>query len=205
MRRDLVLPGPAEHLMLIGISKRAATPPKDAVDLLLECHARIRRFVAMAHAAATHEEADPSDIADACSQVRRYFSEALPLHIADEELSILPRLEGTSEEVDAALAAMDEQHRRHEPLLARLLELVEAVGQKPSDARQKEQLARTALELEQEFAEHLTLEETVLFPALRAQPADLQTAVLEEIRARRARHLFSPQEARLHPEPKSRP
>src|SRR5690606_37975903 len=123
------------HLMLIGISKRAATPPKDAVDLLLECHARIRRFVAMAHAAATHADAEPSDIADACSQVRRYFTEALPLHIADEELSIRPRLEGTSAEVDAALAAMEEQHHRHETLFERLLELVEAVGQKPSEAR----------------------------------------------------------------------
>src|SRR5690606_21064266 len=119
---------------------------------LLACHERIRRFVAMAFATATREEAPASDIAEACARVRRYFTEALPLHVADEELSVLPRLRGTSAEVDAALATMQEQHARHQPLLGRLLELTEAVGQEPSDARRKEQLACVALELEQQFA-----------------------------------------------------
>lgn len=178
--------------MLIGISKGGTTPPSDLVDLLVECHERIRRFIAMAHAAATYEQASATDVADACSRVQRYFTEALPLHVADEELSILPRLRGKSPEVDAALDVMKEQHGQHEELLSTFLRLVNAVGQKPSDALQKERLARATRELEQVFGEHLLLEESVILPAIGSLlPNDLRETIVDEIRRRRRRATLS--------------
>ena len=60
--------------MLGKIGRSAA--PADAVALLLECHGRIRAFLAMARR-----------VGEAI-QVHRNFTLALPLHARDEEESI---------------------------------------------------------------------------------------------------------------------
>src|SRR5262245_23535436 len=107
--------------MLVRIGPRASSP-EDLVDLLLACHERIRNFTAMARAAAEREEAVAADVVDACARVQRYFTEALPLHVRDEEESLLPRLQGRSAEVDRALGVMKEQHERHEVTLGGFLQ-----------------------------------------------------------------------------------
>lgn len=78
--------------MLTHLSKHRATGPEDLVDLLGECHERIRRFVAMARQAGSRQGVPADQIAQACIHVERYFTQALPLHVADEEQSIEPRL-----------------------------------------------------------------------------------------------------------------
>ncbi|HEU5061001.1 MAG TPA: hemerythrin domain-containing protein, partial [Kofleriaceae bacterium] len=85
----------------------------DPVDALLACHDRIRTFVALAGRAAAGAGA-PGEIAEACRRIERYFREAMPLHVADEEESILPRLRGREAALDRALAEMHEQHSAHE-------------------------------------------------------------------------------------------
>src|SRR5687768_5521196 len=95
--------------MLIQLSTRPRTSAQDLVELLGECHERIRGFVALARRAATLRHVPADQIARACADVERYFSEALPLHVADEEESIAPRLRGLSPEVDDALAVMVQQ------------------------------------------------------------------------------------------------
>jgi iron-sulfur cluster repair protein YtfE (RIC family) len=171
--------------MLIKIG---ATPSasEDLVDLLLACHDRIRSFTALARAAGERADALPSDVADACSRVERYFTEALPFHLRDEEESLVPRLEGHSPEVDRALVVMKEQHARHEPILHTFLCASAALRRNPGDAPLRHELARAASELEREFGEHLALEETVLFPAIpRLLGPALQTEIKEELRRRR--------------------
>jgi len=149
--------------MLITIGQKPSAA-RDLVDLLLECHERIRSFVALARAAA--EEADPpeTEIVEACFRVERYFVEALPLHVADEEESVLPRLGGRSLEIDRALHAMHEQHIGHERKLRSLLNASAALRQSPSDVRRRAVLAVAASDLGQDLTEHLALEEAVVFP-----------------------------------------
>ncbi len=170
--------------MLARIGKPAAAG--DAVDLLLECHERIRSFLALARRVA---EADPAEegVADAAGRVRRYFGEALPLHARDEEDSVLPRLRGVDARLDAALEAMHREHREHEPLLAQLVDACGAIAADPRALGARAPLlAAVSLELDVLFAEHLCSEETVVFPAMRRlldRAAD--AAIVREIRARR--------------------
>lgn len=166
------------------IPRRRGSP--DLVDLLLECHQRIRSFISLARSAGGRVDAQPEQIAEACSQVERYFTEALPLHVADEEESILPRLRGRSPDIDRALASMHAQHSQHEPKLRVLLSAVSAVRKAPEDAGLRTSLAAAAVDLEQEFAEHLELEESSIFPAVRGLlPEAVQTQIMGELRARR--------------------
>ena len=89
--------------MLAKIGKPSAAD--DAVGLLLECHERIRSFLALARRIAEVGPSEPGSVPEAAARVRRYFTEALPLHAQDEEASILPRLRGLDARVDAELEA----------------------------------------------------------------------------------------------------
>jgi iron-sulfur cluster repair protein YtfE (RIC family) len=172
---------------LITISSGRSQAAPDLVDLLLACHERIRRFVGAARQVGEQLAAPHDQIVEVCRQVERYVTESLPLHVADEEQSILPRLCGRAADVDRALATMADQHARHELPLAALVRAVAAVGQSPDDKRLREPLAAAARDLEREFAEHLALEESIIFPAIRRLlAADVQAQIAAELRHRRA-------------------
>lgn len=165
---------------------RPREAPGDLVDLLLECHARIRSFVDLARLAATRPDLGPQDVTDACARVERYFTQALPLHVRDEEESVLPRLRGRDAEVDRALASMAAQHHEHEPGLRALLAASSALGLAPADPAAREALAAAATALGREFDAHLSLEEAVIFPALRRLlPAEALAEAVVELRGRR--------------------
>lgn len=171
--------------MLVQPGKPA--PPDDAVDLLLECHERIRAFLALARRLGEARGAAPDAVADAAFRVHRYFTLALPLHARDEEESVAPRLRGGDPAVDAELETMAREHREHE---APLGALVEACAHLARDPGRHGQLAPTvqgaARELERHFAAHLAREEGVIFPALR-RLLDRASgdALVKEIRLRR--------------------
>ena len=170
--------------MLNRIGTQAA--PVDAVGLLLDCHDRIRSFLALSRRLAEAAPGDPG-IADAAARVARYFREALPLHARDEEESILPRLRGVDPEVDAALAEMEHEHETHGPPLAALVVACDAIAAEPGRLPEfAPELARAVTHLDDHFAAHLRREEAVVFPAMRRllSPAD-DAAIVREIRARR--------------------
>lgn len=171
--------------MLTRLGRPAAAG--DAVDLLLECHGRIRHFLAMARRIGEAPVGDVAEVADAAGRVVRYFTQALPLHARDEEDSILPRLRGRDPALDRALADMAREHGEHEPPLAALVAACAAVARDPARhaALAGDVLAPTA-ELERHFAGHLAREEEVVFPAMRRllSPAD-DAAIVAEIRRRR--------------------
>lgn len=172
--------------MLITLSPKRRHGPADLVDLLGECHDRIRRFAALARQAATRRDAPSAEVVQACVDVERYFLEALPLHVADEEESIEPRLRGLSPPVDRALDAMEEEHRRHGPMLQALLRATARVRRAPDDDAARSELATAAEGLEREFGEHLALEESVVFPAIRELLSqETQRCVVDELRRRR--------------------
>ncbi|MBM4783726.1 MAG: hemerythrin domain-containing protein [Archangiaceae bacterium] len=156
---------------------------EDLVGLLLECHERIRRFSRLAVEVATRVDLSPHDLEDACARCERYFVEALPKHVADEELTLLPRLKGMG--VDAALATMHAQHETHAPLLVELLEGLRQLRAEPS-AQARERLATVARSLVAEFDVHLEAEERLLFPLVpTVLSAEQQRVAIIELRSRR--------------------
>lgn len=162
--------------------------PSDIVDLLLECHERIRTFIGIARRLAGAQESPPGEVREAASRVARYFSESLPLHVADEEESILPRLGGKDPGIDAALAAMRAEHAEHEPQLEALLNTCRMLERSPERlAEWGPGLAAVASALEQDFFEHLDKEEKVILPAIRnLLSQEERDTMLRELRARRA-------------------
>ena len=159
----------------------------DAVDLLLSCHQRIRHFTAMARRLAA-PGAPPDQIGAAAQAVHRYYSVALPLHEADENQSVYPRLRSALLQAGATLAAeanqaMVDQHVAIDKLVATLLPQWAGLSHHPERAPET---AATAERLDAAWQEHLELEERVVFPALRTylQPTD-RTAIRHEMAERR--------------------
>jgi hemerythrin-like domain-containing protein len=172
--------------MLVPLGKRPANG--DVVDLLLDCHERIRKFLNMARTLAAADNAAPEEVQIVAGQIERYFVESLPLHIADEQEQILPRIASWSPETDRALAQMTDDHTTHAPVVDRLTELCRALVRDPRQlATVAPELRRIAEELTAEMDRHLEIEERVIFPALRKLPAEQRDEILTAMRARRAR------------------
>ena len=174
--------------MLVKIKPRAKAED-DLWGLLLACHERIRSFIALARAAGERSDASASEVRDACLRVERYFTEALPLHVRDEEESLIPRLGGHSPELDRNLLTMKEEHVAHDRTLGALLRAVSAVLDDPGAPENRAELVAAADALGREFTEHLQLEEAVVFPEARRflTPAS-QADIMYELRRRREEH-----------------
>ena len=174
-------------MTIVRIGERGGGDGGDPVDSLLACHQRIRSFLALG-ARLVEPRAGAADIADACRSIERYFREAMPLHVADEEESILPRLGGREEAVDRALAEMREQHAAHQADIAALIGGAAALAAEPLDASLRAQLLAVRHEVEAELAPHLALEEAIILPAMRRLLGAGELAdIANEIRARRGR------------------
>ncbi|MGC4065214.1 MAG: hemerythrin domain-containing protein [Polyangiaceae bacterium] len=171
--------------MLIGRGPRTAN--FELVDLLRECHQRIRQFSDLAIAIGELRDAPTSHLVEACADVRRYFEQALPLHVADEEESLLPRLVGHDSRVDEALSVMHRQHSEHEPLLRELLGLCSRIQSSPGELEGiRSPLHQLATKLRGEFESHLILEETDIFPRIGSMLSiEVQGDIIRELRARR--------------------
>jgi hemerythrin-like domain-containing protein len=171
--------------MLLSLGRRPLA--SDLTDLFLECHQRIRSFASLAVEIGRRADLPDEEVRAACVRCERYFTQALPLHVRDEEESLLPRLRGLDPAVDAALDAMHRQHDEHGPLLRAFLAALRGVHDDPADLLARASLLDHARSLAQTFGEHLDGEERILFPALRARlPPETQGQILAELRARRA-------------------
>lgn len=159
----------------------------DAIGLLLECHERIRRFSRLAVRLAS-EPAPEKDVAEAARGVHRYFSKALPLHVEDEDRSLMPRLEPLApEEVRKALARMNGEHRVIDALVEELLPHWAAIAEAPGTLEPiRADLKRKSEALETLMLGHLENEETLIFPnARRALAREQLEALAGEMRDRR--------------------
>lgn len=154
---------------ILDKSAEATAAVQTPLEMLLGCHARIRHFTQLGRTLADAESVPPKEIAEAAAAVFRYFSLALPLHQADEDKSLFPRIQGALPDgglIREAAETMVEQHRAIDELVAELLSTCSALERNPERlpnlARRLEQVTCA---LEQIFAAHLRLEETVIFPA----------------------------------------
>ena len=170
--------------MLIGIGRRQSS--EALIDLLLECHERIRNFSTLLLKLGDPQGASHAEVAEGCERCEKYFGSALPLHVKDEDESILPRMHGKRAEVDAALAKMHAEHGEHAPQLAALLSALAALRAEPGSQSARGLLHAVAVPLTKAFAEHLELEERVIFPAMpELLSAETQRQIVLELRARR--------------------
>jgi hemerythrin-like domain-containing protein len=168
--------------MLITLGKRNTAQPT-VRDMLVDCHARIRNFCALARRVSQGGPAE--QIRAAATQLRRYFGIALPLHIRDEDESIRPRLERLGERtLSAALDAMTHEHVAADTALAELLEQWEAIADEPTDARCFATFKPT-LWLDRHLLAHLHDEEERIFAALDRLPRAQWDAIAAEMKARR--------------------
>ena len=124
----------------------------------------------------------------AAAGVHRYYSVSLPLHEADEEETLLPRLNRLADEkIMHALLAMSDQHQAIDELLERLLPLLIMVRNNPDALHDAgAEMCSITHAIEEMFRAHLEMEEAVIFPAIRATlPQDIQAEMLREMQERR--------------------
>jgi iron-sulfur cluster repair protein YtfE (RIC family) len=162
--------------------------PEAAVDLLVGCHQRIRHFTGVAVKLAHAQGAAPEEIAQAAAGVHRYYSVSLPLHEADEDQTLQPRLRAVADEqVRHALLAMGDQHQAIDELIERLLPLLVLVTNNPDTLPEVGgEMCSITKALEEIFRAHLQMEEEIIFPAIRqALPESTRADILREMQERR--------------------
>lgn len=158
--------------MMLNTIRSAPEPApseETAVDLLLGCHQRIRHFTNVALRLAQNPGAPAEDRAQAASAVVRYFTIALPLHEADENDSVYPRLREalTAGALAEANEAMVEQHRGINAALSQLIPLWQTVESDPARQKSLQPLLATTTHLQSLWDVHLKLEEEQVVPAMR--------------------------------------
>ncbi len=161
---------------------------EDAVDLLTGCHQRIRHFTGVAVKLAHAQGAAAEEIVQAAAGVHRYYSVSLPLHEADEDHTLQPRLRPVADEqVRHALLAMGDQHQAIDELIERLLPLLVLVRNNPHAlADVGGEMCCITNALEEILRAHLQMEEEVIFPAIRkALPESTLAEILHEMQERR--------------------
>lgn len=154
--------------------------------MLLGCHQRIRHFTKVALRIAQTFSAPSDERATAAQSVLRYYTEALPLHEADENESLHPRLRRVLPEGALAEAndAMVQQHSEIDALVARLIPAWRELERDPQHP-QTDLLQQTE-QLQQLWSSHLQLEEEQVIPAMqRFLPAADLRSIEAEMRARR--------------------
>lgn len=172
----------------ISTAKTARAKQEDAVDLLIGCHERIRHFTAVAVKLAHAQGASPAEIREAAASVHRYYSVSLPLHEADEDHTLHPRLGVVADEkLRHALLAMADQHQAIDGLIERLVPLLILVRSNPSAISEVgSEMCSITKTLDEAFRGHLQMEEEAIFPAIRSLlPESARTEILGEMQARR--------------------
>jgi hemerythrin-like domain-containing protein len=159
------------------------------LEMLQGCHVRIRHFMQLSRTLAQATDASQNDIADAAASLTRYFSEALPLHEADENQTLFPRLYDAAplgSPLREAAKTMVEQHRIIDELVTELLSLCGAIHRQPELLPSlASRLKQVTSALDEVFTSHLHMEETVIFPALQLFPPALLKEISNEMQQRR--------------------
>jgi hemerythrin-like domain-containing protein len=178
--------------MLVPLRFQSSTvpeEPRDAIQLLLDCHRRIRTFCDVAVKVARLVDLPAAERAEAAARVERYFTVALPRHVEDEEVLLAHRIweAGPSTVVLVALEDMVGQHLDIEALLKSLVPRWHLLSEAPERHGELAcELVRDSVRLAKLMETHLWLEELVLFPEARARlsPESLES-LGAEMRARR--------------------
>lgn len=176
--------------MPVTIGAKLESDFTDPIGLLGDCHRRIERFLGVI--VAVEEQAGGAELdaeqRRALDTALRYFQQAAPRHVADEEESLFPRLRqsGSAAAIET-LRRLEQDHQAIEPWHAELDRLgrkwladgrIDLVA-----ARRFQNLARR---LQEVYEPHIAVEDGELFPQAR-QALDVEQLreIGEEMAARR--------------------
>lgn len=173
--------------MITTIHGHRTPSPDSPASMLLDCHARIRTYADLAVDMTRPTDAPDTELAEAATRVHRYFTIALPLHVADEDDSIAPRLEPLlPRELEDLMHQLELEHADIERRLEWLVPRWYALSRTPRPARARlGELMEPSRELRQVLDAHLAVEEANFLPSLALLPRELESAVLREMRGRR--------------------
>ena len=174
---------PRALVSTVTLGKRPP-PGDDPLTLLTECHGRLRAHAALALKLGQAE--DPAALVEAAARLHRYFTVALPLHLADEEESLRPMLP-PEPALDAALDRMAREHEEHERELRTLVpEWARVAATEAPALDEGRRLADAAGPLAAALEAHLQHEEQAIFPTLATFTLDHRARLVAAFRARRA-------------------
>ncbi|MBK6688235.1 MAG: hemerythrin domain-containing protein [Deltaproteobacteria bacterium] len=171
---------------MITIGRRPP-PAHDVIAALLECHERIRRFLAMAEVLGARADLSGDQVHDAARDLERYFSAAFLRHAEDEDLRLFPVLRARGANLEPLLLTLGQHHQTLDLQVGSLLErwrrLITEPGALPELQPSLVQLGAPFAKL---LLEHLVLEEAELFPVARStlRPEDHQAIKAAMDRAR---------------------
>ncbi|MFZ5439282.1 MAG: hemerythrin domain-containing protein [Myxococcota bacterium] len=159
---------------------------RDVVEVLLEAHVELRHQ--LAHADALARASVTADARETAEGLSDYLECMLPLHCADEDRSLAPRLRGRHPVVDDALHQMERQHLALAAPLARLRLVCRMIARDVSRLHAlRFELAAATDDVRACLTEHQALEESMIFPALkRVLYVDELESILSEMHQRRA-------------------
>jgi len=139
----------------------------ELVDALIASHGRTRKLVQLAVTMTEGSAVPLAEVSIGCALIGRYFTNTFPLHVMDEEASILPRLRGRSASLDAALVRMHERHELHAAMITRFCDHTAALRIDPRDPGARLAVASVARPLGAVLEDHLGAEEQIVFPVIR--------------------------------------
>lgn len=139
------------------------------VAMLRDCHRRILRFAGLLGQVARDAQGYSlsKEQQSAVEAALRYFGTSGPLHNADEECSLFPRLRGrVSATVTATIARLEAEHREAEGLQRRIGQLFQHwIAEFGLDRSEEQELGEATERLESFYDEHIRIEEATVFAA----------------------------------------
>ena len=165
----------------------------DPTGLLSDCHRRIEMFLGSLQRVAQVIDRPLTDEARAAlDSALRYFRESAPKHTADEEESLFPRLRRLQDpELEKALATLDALEADHSKANT-LHAAVDALGtqclnERYLSATETDQFRQAVSDLASIYAEHIRVEDTVVFPAAKQRLSiPQQSEIATEMASRRS-------------------
>lgn len=164
---------------LISLGARRPTAMRLS-ERFLECHERIRRFLRIAYDLAT-KEAPEAEVVMAARSLHRYFGTALPLHVADEDESLLPRLPKQR----AATAVMHREHLEMEAIIESLCDDWGDLAAEPGRTLLARSTEDRVERLQKLMERHLAAEERDILPHADRLPLEVQAEIVAEMQGRR--------------------
>ena len=179
--------------MPIQIGKEALADFTDPITMLHECHRRIEHFLDALMTISRRQQGGTLDERhrSALSSALRYFDQAAPLHTADEEESLFPRLrKSTAEEavlLGEYLSELEVEHRDKEQRHGIVHRLGTTWLEEGSLSIEEAQMLVNELErLELTYRRHICGEEERVFPvAINLLPQEELRAIGSEMKVRR--------------------
>jgi iron-sulfur cluster repair protein YtfE (RIC family) len=169
------------HMTIPGV--RSPAVGFDApFEMLVACHERVERSLALMERLMTHIDQHGADAAaqDAAHDVLRYFDKAAPLHHQDEELHVFPvLLAGDDADLRALAHKLMAEHRAMEAAWQRARVVLQTLAPSAADRLCLAEFASL-------YRSHLAQEDQLVYPAALAQSnADAQAAMGQEMASRR--------------------